>query len=364
MHIDGLNIRHLRAFAKIYELGTLLAAARAVHVTQPAVTQGLARLEIQIGATLFDRHSGGMRPTQAADILYPRAMRAIGLIRSNRVSHAQVRAFTALAKCGSYAGASNATGLARASLHRAVSDLELALAQTLVERRGRGIVLTRQGEAAARRFNLAGAELSAAIDEINSLSGQARGRIAVGAMPLCRARVLPAAIVAFQKRHPATELLVAEGSHFELVEPLRDGELDILIGALRDPPPGQDLVQFSLFDDQPVIVARAGHFLASCSEEPDLALLAAYEWCVPPRGVPLRDRWEEMFQNQNLPAPRVRVQCGSVMTIRQILIETDCLTILSPDQIAVELEAGWLQIVSKAPESLVRQIGVTHRAGW
>ncbi|MFX8223177.1 LysR family transcriptional regulator, partial [Acinetobacter baumannii] len=40
-----VNLRHLRAFLAIMESGSVTAAAREVHLTQPAVTQGIAKLE-------------------------------------------------------------------------------------------------------------------------------------------------------------------------------------------------------------------------------------------------------------------------------------------------------------------------------
>ena len=52
------------------------------------------------------------------------------------------------------------------------------------------------------------------------------------------------------------------------------------------------------------------------------------------------------------------------MTIRQLLIENDCLTLLSPDQVSVELEAGWLTTLCAAPPGLARVIGITTRASW
>ena len=364
MRSDSINLRHLRAFVKTYELGTLLAAAKAVNITQPALTQGLSRLEDSLGAKLFLRQSDGMRPTPAADLLFVRATSALNLIKSNRVTQAQLKAFLALAKEGSYAEASAVTGLARASLHRAVSDLEIALAQQLVVRRGRGIEITSTGRAHARRFNLARGEINVACDEIDALKGVDRGRIAIGAMPLCRARVLPSTIINFRNDRPESQVFVAEGSHAELVEPLRDGELDILIGALREPPPGTDLVQSPLFDDHPVILARASHPIHRRSNKTELSALAKYEWCIPQSGVPLRERWDLMFREAGLAPPNVSVECGSVIAIRQILMATDCLTILSPDQVAVELEAGWLEKVADTPTGMTRTIGVTHREGW
>jgi hypothetical protein len=58
----------------------------------------------------------------------------------------------------------------------------------------------------------------------------------------------------------------------------------------------------------------------------------------------------------------VRVEIGSGIAIRQILISTDALTLLSPDQVRLELEAGWLTLV--AHTRLTRTIGLTRRAEW
>ena len=360
MEADRLNLRHLRAALAVARHGSISAAARDVHLTQPAITQGLAKLEAAIGARLFERRSDGMVPTRAAELLAPRVEAALGLIGA-RVTAAQLRAFLAVARASGYAAAAAATGVSEASLHRAVRDLSLALGLTLVERRGGGIAITVRGRQVARRFALARAELAAGLDEIAAESGRETGRVAVGAMPLCRARLLPAAVAAFHARHPGFSIAIAEGSHAELVGPLRDGELDLLIGALR-PEPGGELDQRALFEDRPVVVARARHPLAGA--DPDLATLARYPWAVPARGAPLRDHWERMFADAGLPLPPVPVECGSVITIRQLLLQSDFLTLLSLDQVAVELEAGWLAVIRAAPPGLVRTIGITTRKGW
>lgn len=364
MHDTFLNLRHLHAFVKTYELGTLIAASKAVHITQPALSQGLAGLEDALNARLFMRQSHGMEPTKAAHILHPRAKTALNLIRSNQISLTQIRAFAAVATEGSYSRASARTGLARASLHRAVSDLEKAIGQILLRKRGRSIELTPAGRSTARRYRLAQAELNAAAEEIRLEKGEGSGRVSIGAMPLCRARILPASIVQFQNAFPNSEVFVADGSHAELIEPLRDGELDFLIGALREAPPGPDVVQDPLFDDQPVIIARYGHPLEARKGAADLEHLLRFDWCIPPRGVPLHERWRAMFEEAGLTAPRVRVECGSVIAIRQILMNTDCLTIMSPDQVAVELEAEWVKIVGATPRRLRRTIGLTYRRDW
>ncbi len=362
MEIWDLNLRHLAAIARIADLGTMNAAARAVNLTQPAITQALERIERLTATRLFERRHDGMVPTDAACLLVPRIRAAQDHIASPHVTMSRLRALLALADSGSYNGARAATGLSLPSLHRAVNDLSLSLRRPLAERRGKVVILTDAGMTIARSFRLARVELEAGLAEIAALQGHETRSIAIGAMPLSRARVLPAAITRFLRRHPQVRISIVEGSRGELVEPLRNGAIDLMVGALRDPLTEPDLVQQALFQDLPAIIARKDHPLAG--RNPDMTELARYPWIIAAPGAPLRDSWEQMFARAGLDLPPVPIESGSVMTIRQLLMDSDFLTLLSPDQVAVELEAHWLIALRSAPAGLHRTIGMTSRATW
>ena len=294
-------------------------------------------------------------------MLAARAETALQFVGSPRVTAPQVRAFIALARSGSYASAAAATGMREPSIHRAVTDLALGLGHKLVERRGRGVALTSRGALTARRFRLAHAELSSALDELERLRGREVGRIVIGAMPLSRAQLLPNAIGRFHKLYPEVDISVVEGSHAEMVGPLRDGEIDLLLGALRDNA-SPDLKQSELFVDRPVVLGRSGHPLGT--SQPAIGTLAAFPWILPPAEAPLRQHWQNMFAGSGVDPPRVAIECGSVLVIRQLLMQDDYLTLLSPAQVAVELEAGWLARICSAPGDPQRTIGLTCRSDW
>jgi DNA-binding transcriptional LysR family regulator len=361
---NDLNLRHLRAAVATAASGSVSAAAARVNLTQPAVTQGIAKLERHVGLPLFVRRPDGMEPTDAARILLPRAEAALELIGSARVTAPQMRAFAALARRGSYAAAAAETGLRKPSLHRAVADLALGIGQRLVERRGAGVALTARGAALARRFRLAESELAAGLAEIEALKGREVGRIVVGAMPLSRARLLPDGIAAFHRAHPGVDIAVVEGSHADLVGPLRDGEIDLMLGALRGAAEAEGLVERPLFRDRPVMICRAGHPLLGEGRDPTAARLAEFDWVLPGEATPLRAQWRQMFAGSGVAPPRVAIECGSVIVIRQLLIQGDFLTLLSPDQVAVELEAGWLARLGPTPGDPSRLVGLTIRDGW
>jgi hypothetical protein len=52
------------------------------------------------------------------------------------------------------------------------------------------------------------------------------------------------------------------------------------------------------------------------------------------------------------------------MVIRGLVMESDLLTLLSPDQIAVELEAGMLEQIDCDLPLGLRTIGLTTRQDW
>ncbi|TRW16787.1 LysR family transcriptional regulator [Glacieibacterium frigidum] len=363
MDLLALNLRHLRAVTQVAALGRIGAAAQSINLSQPAVTQALTKVEAAVGLSLFERRPDGMAGTAAADLLVPRIEAALHHIGNPRVTMSQMRALIALADAGSYVDGARNGGVTQPSLHRAIGDLSLAVGRPLVERRGRGIGLTAAGRRTVRAFRLARAELVAAASELAVLNGRETGRITIGAMPLSRARLLPAAATAFHRSHPQVEVRIVEGSHAELIEPLRDGEIDLLIGALRAPVAGSDIDQRPLLVDRPVIIGRVGHPLAGRAGV-TADVLAEFDWTIAAPGTPLRTLWQRMFDAAGVAAPPVPIECGSVITIRQILLDSDFLTLLSPDQVAAELAAGWLVKISDTPGELARTIGVTTRAGW
>jgi DNA-binding transcriptional LysR family regulator len=360
MDIWNFNLRHLRAVAKIAELGTVNAAALAVNLSQPAITQALGRLEAMIGLPLFERRHDGMIPTRAGEILAPRIGAALSHIQSPHVTMSRLRALLALAETGSYAGAGQETGLSLPSIHRAVNDLALALRRPLVARQGKFVITTEAGTQLAREFRLAKVELEAGLSEVEALRGLETRSNSIGAMPLSRARILPAAVARFLSRRPKVKLTIVEGSRAELVEPLRNGSLDLMVGALRDPLVEGDLIQHPLFEDRPAVYGRKGHPLEGSN--PGALDVARYPFTLPPRGTPLRDSFERYFLAHDVPLPEVPVESGSVMMIRQVMMGGDFLTVLSPDQVTVEVEAGWLCALSRLPAEFTRHIGMTTRA--
>ncbi len=68
--LRGMNYRQLETFRAVLDAGSATAAARALGLSQPAVSRQLSQIEEELGLDLFARERGRLVPTAHARALY------------------------------------------------------------------------------------------------------------------------------------------------------------------------------------------------------------------------------------------------------------------------------------------------------
>ena len=68
-----MDIKHLRYFVQVVEMGSISKAAAALSVAQPAINRQILNLEASLGGQLLHRNGRGVSTTEAGDILFERA---------------------------------------------------------------------------------------------------------------------------------------------------------------------------------------------------------------------------------------------------------------------------------------------------
>ncbi|RPH25525.1 nitrogen assimilation transcriptional regulator [Buttiauxella warmboldiae] len=68
-----MNLRRLKYFVTIVDIGSLTQAAEVLHIAQPALSQQVATLEGEMDQQLLIRTKRGVTPTEAGKILYTHA---------------------------------------------------------------------------------------------------------------------------------------------------------------------------------------------------------------------------------------------------------------------------------------------------
>lgn len=77
-----MDIRHLRQILAIRDCGSFARAAEALHMAQPALSKSMARLEAELGLTIFTRTSTGSELTPMGELIAERAERVMAATRN------------------------------------------------------------------------------------------------------------------------------------------------------------------------------------------------------------------------------------------------------------------------------------------
>jgi len=172
----------------------------------------------------------------------------------------QLRTFKAVADHNSFSLAAHELRLSQPSVSYQVKELEEALGVPLLDRLGKRVRLTEGGALLydyARKMLGVLDETTLAFEELRGIK---RGHLRVGASTTAGIYLMPAALGAFKKEHPALVISLEIGSRARVQEQVLQGELDLAVvgPASKDP----DLTVLPFMHDELVMVAPAGHPLA------------------------------------------------------------------------------------------------------
>jgi LysR family transcriptional regulator of gallate degradation len=376
------SFRHLRVVSAVARYGSARAAVARINLSPPAISQAIAAVERDVEERLFDRSARGMFPTEAGNVFAKRIERAIGYLntgvqsitaRKSRLGSdsvfgrlattVQLRALVAVVEHGGYAPAARHLEVSQPSVHRAVRDLETMMEQRLFQPSWSGALPTPEALMLARYIQLAFREIDQGLEELRALRGLHNGSIIIGALPLLRTRILPMAVTRLVTEYPDARVRIIDAPYDVLLNHLRHGRMDLILGALRNPNPGGDVKQEELFEEPLAIVVRAGHPILK-NRELDSSKLAMLEWIAPPALTPAASLFATFLRQHGLPLPKRIIECSSFITTRDLLLHGDRAALLSASQIDHEALAGNLAIAVPELPGTERPIGVCTRSDW
>jgi DNA-binding transcriptional LysR family regulator len=150
------------------------------------------------------------------------------------VSPVALRVFREVVERGTLTAAAAALGYTQSAVSRQIAALERAAQAPLLERRRDGVRLTTAGDVVLRHAAAVLEQMDAAERELAGLPAEA-GTVRLGWFSSAGAVVLPRAIAALRRSHPAITVTTREGSTPALVRALRAGTLDLAVLASAPP---------------------------------------------------------------------------------------------------------------------------------
>jgi LysR family transcriptional regulator of gallate degradation len=363
----------------VAERGSFSDAAAAVGISQSAASRAIESLETEFQCALFERRSHNVEATHQGEILLFRAKRArqqlrraaseFGETRAEavfgdmmRASDHEYRAFIAVYNQTTVSQAAVSLGVKQPSISRSLSRLELRLKQALFERRSFELRATQIGQKLVVPFKLMFRELDQARDEIKLNLGNRKGQVVVGCLPPTRTRLVPEAILALISEYPDLNVRVIDGIFPALFAMLMHGEMDILVGTLRDPLPEGTNAEFLLYD-RVAIVVRPEHPLAR-RDVVTLEDCLQYDWILPNSSAPLRQFFNKVLQSHGYNSPKRYTEVDSIIVGRSLLCNSDRIAILSYFHVEQEVRWGRLSTLPLPLRDAGRKFGILTKGDY
>lgn len=253
-----------------------------------------------------------------------------------------LRDLQAIVERGSLRGAARHLGVAQSGLTRSIRELEREMGAPLFERETRGMVLTAAGRLFYERASAALNELRRASEEMAQVRGGTEGTVVVGLSIMPHLGMLPGALTTFRRRFPGVVLKVIEGLYPAIEPGLRNGSIDFYVGAASQAGSAPGLLTELLLENTRIVVGRKGHPLAGARA---LKELTQADWATPSLDVNATEDLHEVFARFRLPAPQIRLQTHSAMSVLVALASTDLLAMLPRQWAEFPLTQQALQVI-------------------
>ncbi len=195
----------------------------------------------------------------------------------------QLRALLAVGEHQSFSAAARALHTVQSNVSTHVSRLEREMGVYLIDRATN--TLTAEGQVVAERARRIEAEFNALESDVASLRDEVRGKVRLGVIGTTARWLVPLLLEGLAEQHPAIKVVVLDATTSSLVPQLLGGLIDLAI--INLPVDDPDLSINTLFDEERVLVAPAGHPLYE-RESVTFADLAQHELLLEATGTSFR----------------------------------------------------------------------------
>lgn len=250
----------------------------------------------------------------------------------------QLSALITAVETGSLRRAAERMRLSQPALSRSIRELEQDVGAKLLERTARGVEATVYGKALMVRGKLIDAELRQARNDIANLLAATHGDLSIGVTPVAAFSVLSRMLARFKSTRPQLRVGITEGMGASLINHLRQGDFDFVVGRMYESIDPREFRFDVLFQDSLVAFARRGHFLAH-GRRITKAQRGACEWILPGLDSPARTAFQRAYLEHTGAMPNNTIESNSFMAMLTILSQTDLVGI-APHQI---FRGTWLQ---------------------
>jgi len=262
---------------------------------------------------------------------------------ARRIKQRHLMCFLEIVRSGSIVRAADELGITQSAASRTLNELEGIVEVRLMERNRAGITLTPAGEVFFRHVSASTTALSQGLEKIARTRQGSRQSVVVGVLPNATERILPAAILQFKLRNPGRPVSVMTGTNTSLMQSLRVGDLDFVIGRLAAPSDMSGIEFRSLYKEYLTVAVRPGHPLLDPAASPgDVPSLADFTFVMPVEGSIIRRDAEQILIAAGITSPIDYVETVSSAFGRAFVLLSDAVWVAPWGAVANDLKTGSL----------------------
>jgi LysR family pca operon transcriptional activator len=256
-----------------------------------------------------------------------------------RIKFRHIQCFVEIAHERSLKLAADKLSLTQPAISKTLKELEDIIGATLMTRNRAGIALTKQGKVFLHFAQISLASLQQGLDGVEVEGEQARATLKVGALPSVAASFIPPVVREFSELAPSVLVKIMDGPHGYLIERLKLGELDLVIGRLGRPESMEGVSFTQLYSERVDLVVRKGHPLL---DNPDVKHIVDWPVIYPPDGSAIRPLVERFMIANGVGEIAHRIESVSGAFGRLYTRQTDAVWIISSGVVQTETEDGSL----------------------
>ncbi len=244
------------------------------------------------------------------------------------------------------------------AVSKALADLENNLEIKLFDRHARGMTPTPLGNSLIRSARTILAVLAETGEELDALTRGIVQPIRIGSLPATATSLVPTCVARIKELAPSTSIFVREATMDVLVNELRSGGIELIVGVLSDLLSYRDLEEEVLFSDPTIFVVRQEHPLAH-QEHVDLSVLTSYPWVLPPTQSLLGENLLTWFKDSGMSPPVNMIETLSISVIRSYLAVSDAIASVPASIVSEPHVAQEFSILPVSAPALVRPLGMS-----
>ncbi|MBU2998663.1 pca operon transcription factor PcaQ [Roseovarius nubinhibens] len=256
-----------------------------------------------------------------------------------RIKFRHIQCFVEIVRQKSMKRAAERLYLTQPAISKTLKELEDILGAAMLTRSRAGVALTRQGEVFLHFAEMSLAALQQGLDGVEQVGQAGRVTLTVGALPSVAARLMPEAVREFRALAPEVTIRLIDGPHSYLIDLLRRGGVDLVIGRLGQPDTMQGISFTQLYNEYVEFVTRPGHPLL---EAPDLKRIGEWPVIFPAAASAIRPLVERMMIAHGIGELPNRIESVSGAFGRNFTRNSDAIWIISAGVVAKEVAEGSL----------------------